>query len=1171
MRIFHGADIHCRKDRAEEVFAAFDTIEREHARKPFDLFAFAGDFWDGPVQNTAGSLFMAFVDRVRRLADLAPVVLIEGTPTHDAPGSLDVLETVMARCPIVILRPGVKYFLNRIGGIHSGQFNGSGDIAILFGVPEPNKKWLLAEQGATGKEAADKAFRDSLKALFLGLGGLRKQHSELPCVLLYHGPVAGAKSATSYKAEAGTGLVVSRDDLAAVGADYIGLGHIHQPQQIKDLPAYYPGSFYPIDFGETHKAGGNVVEIEHQDGIKGQDPLFDQKACARATVSRLEFPIPQRVKLTTKWPDGADAFDQKADIQGKVVWIETTVTKETAASFDQEVSLARLLSLGALPGSRVTLNVLPSEMVRAAEIVDKKSLAEKVQVWAENAGVTLDPGVLAKAQELESRLHAVSWKDGAIIRIDSLRLRGAKGIWKNQRKDEVFIDLSKFDPGVIAFIGSNGMGKTTILENMHPWPSLLTRTGTLKSHFRLRDSCRELHFTDLRTNWKYRALIEINAATASGGAEYWLHIDKGTGFEPLPGISGRLADYEEAIGELFGSLEMYLRTAFVTQRPTSTAPDLADSTKGQRKALFAELSGIDYLETHKLNAKEIADELERDVTALDYQIDAAERVVETLADKRRELAEKTDEIQAAMDMLVKIQQKGQAANQHHENAARAERTASEQLQEVARAIQDHSKAENEITGLLADLDRYRLAEERRPAAEATLREFDALSKRYEALLKEKAVTDQANHEALRDYSDKARAFRAKLDGARRELEDAQRLLSGRQQRAAIILAGLNAEIQDHCPTCGQLLPEDKRAHLIAERDRKAAEYETAKAAVLEHNEIVNTLADKVRQISAEAPQEPELIPFAKEEELSEVKSDLLFMESQASQARQIITEAQAAAVRSEESRKRIEDKKTVVKALAPIVASRQDKQAILQDAQATLTTAREDLERIRKEFQDAMSKKSAAIASVEMLTRAITEAEGIAAKAETARKDRAGKARELEQWRILERACGPDGIQALELDALAPSIAAMTNKLLQSSYGERYQVRFDTTRIGGKGAKAKQIEDFLIFIQDAETGEEQEIGTLSGGESVWIRKSIYDAFAIIRAKNTGIQFQTVFLDEADGALDPPARMQYLRMLEAAHEESHRHHTIVITHSTELQSMIGQSIDVTALGPKEATL
>jgi exonuclease SbcC len=178
---------------------------------------------------------------------------------------------------------------------------------------------------------------------------------------------------------------------------------------------------------------------------------------------------------------------------------------------------------------------------------------------------------------------------------------------------------------------------------------------------------------------------------------------------------------------------------------------------------------------------------------------------------------------------------------------------------------------------------------------------------------------------------------------------------------------------------------------------------------------------------------------------------------------------------------------------------------------------------------------------------------------------------EADEWRTLERACGPNGIQALELDALAPSITEVANRLLSSAYGSRFQLAIETTRTGGNGARTKQIEDFRILVRDIELGTEQTLDTLSGGESVWVRKALYDAFGIIRAQNTGLQFLTVFLDEADGALDPDARSHYFAMIQAAHVESGRAHTIVITHSLEAQEMIGQRIEMSTLATERTEI
>jgi len=163
------------------------------------------------------------------------------------------------------------------------------------------------------------------------------------------------------------------------------------------------------------------------------------------------------------------------------------------------------------------------------------------------------------------------------------------------------------------------------------------------------------------------------------------------------------------------------------------------------------------------------------------------------------------------------------------------------------------------------------------------------------------------------------------------------------------------------------------------------------------------------------------------------------------------------------------------------------------------------------------------------------------------------------EWRYIEKACGADGIQALELDAMGPEIAAIANRILSSAYNSRFQIEFKTTRIGGQGSKKKQIEDFQIIVHDSEDGTEAPYEWLSGGESVWIKRAIYDAFGVVRDHSTGQRFLTVFADEADGQLDSDSRAKYFEMIQAAHHESGRYHTIIVTHSEQAQEFIAQKI------------
>jgi exonuclease SbcC len=1160
MRILHLADLHFRESAYDDCKASIDACIAEHRRDPFDLIAIAGDTWDGPVQNSARARFNDFLELIRGLADCAPVAMIYGTPSHDTEGSLDVFEYLDTRYGITMLRPGSSYFLVHRPVEERGEIVESThtfDCAklLLFGVPEPNKKWLLANQEATGKDEADLAVQGSMKALFLGLAGMRKQHQDLPCVLLYHGQVRGAKTATGYTAD--SGIAVTRDDLAMVGADYYALGDIHLPQQIGDIPAYYSGKLYTGNWNETnYKPGANVVEIRDHGGIGFDgDDLYPAKG-KEAIISRLDFPHPQRIKIAGHWPSEAVL----PSFAGKETWLELTATREEAAGIDTDKELDALIRGGALPGSKVTLNILPTETVRAGDITEKKALRDKLKIQADNSGQTYPDSVYAKADELEreAAAHGAVLK-GAHLRINKLVLRGAIGIWKNQKKDEVVLDLDKYGPGVIALVGSNGAGKSTILENLHPWPQLLTRSGKLTGHFRLKDSCRDLYFTDELTGTKYRAYITIRADIESGAAEYYLYLDNGGTWEPLPGINGRKEPYEQAVNELFGSMLLYLRTAFQTQRPTKDSPDLSETTKGERKELFAELSGMDYLDTYRSMAKGNADAIDSELVRIRAVIEAAADVDDVINRLNSEIREAVGSVKAKEGSLKEIEVRGLELKISLDNATRT-LTVLERKQSRRDDIQvSLAELSAEIDRSILDMESFRRAADGRKKAEAEVKRIEALQAEYDQLKAEKAKLDEAHRKALIAHQEVLREIEVQRKEAQAQLDTVRKGKAAINQDIAVLLSQISKPIEDHCPTCKQLLPEETRRELTETRKEAVEKLEVlkakGKASEDEEKKAIETLA------AIETPPPPEPEAFSGKARMEDLESDLSL--SDIDDARKQVHDADLAETRIKDAEARIKSAKEKQAILASEEKDLTADLEALPEARVTVETVQAEYEDTRIEYSDTKAEIAALNATREASEKSLAESERRRLAREQAQDEVETKESELSDWRILEKACGPDGIQALELDALAPSIAEVANRLL-AVQNPRYSVEFRTQKESGKGSKKKEIETFEIYILDSETGMEQEIGTLSGGEGVWIKRAIYDAFAAIRAKNTGIMFLTVFQDETDGALDPANRMDYLRMMEAAHGESGRYQTLLITHSTELQAMVSQVIDVWAL-------
>ena len=1178
IRIAHLADLHFRKERLSDITLALDAFESQAKDQRVDLIAIAGDIWDGAIQNTAGSAFPIFAERIRRLADIAPVVMIYGTPSHDTEGSLEIFRHIKSKYGITILQPGIAYMLAHKEISPSDTEKSNAGRLLVFGVPEPSKKWLMANAGAIGKEAAAEAAARALQNLFVGLAAIREQHSDLPCIVLYHGRVRGATFSNGQLSDDG----IARDVLTSVGADYYALGDIHEPQEIQGYPhARYPGSLYPCNWGEEHRPAWNLVQIlpsALQNYDTTNDDLFSDKEIHSYTtaIKRMYLPLPQQLKI--RHIQGED-FHPDPQISGRKVWLEITCDRDQVV--DTEWYLAELTIAGVVDGSQVTLNIRSSETVRAAEITEKTRLRDKVGIWAEASVNVTNDQILEKADELEAEAK----RSGVVypsahIRLKKLILRGAIGIWKGQKKEEVVFDLENLDDGLIALVGVNGAGKTTLIENLHPWPQLLTRASKLQDHFFLRDSLRDLYFSDERTGIDYRALLQIDGKNKSGSVEYHLYQNAGNGFEPVPDINGRKDIYIEKIEELFGSLKLYLMSAFISQRPAKAALDLTGATHQEKKNLFAELAGIDYLEGYaeiaKTKAKSAEEQFVQNTARKDLLQDLIAGLPELteklrtgkkyIEDIGRDIGHATTGVQETKTVLDE-------AEVHRNKNVEIKR----QIDENARTMAQLNTAIGSIENRIKE---YRAAAQSRDEAQRHIEQGEGLNREKERITSERTALYEAHQRAITQWNNDTQTLRDSEKALRTQEKNLEGEIARLTSEVAVAessresLEGRLSRMEDSekiCPTCGQTLPAESLEKIeaeIQEIKRDIADLLEKQKEIADEIGIHQRALEEIRrQINAiPFPKEPKMPDTSEiERRLQTLNEDLAFIDIDAE--RRILQKALEAETRSEELTVQQNEKTATLEVLTE--SDKELRKNLDYDFLEKYEEAKRAFDDATMRLQELKERRAAYSSRVEELEQQVSDLK-------TKKQDLALLAEEIARlqiesgdWRLLERACSRDGIQALELDAVAPNIAVVANRILQAAYGSKFFIEFRTTRTSGTGSKVKELETFDIFVLDNEDGTEQDMDTLSGGESTWIKRAIYDAFGIVRARNTGIVFLTAIQDEADGALDPSAKEHYFRMLEEAHAESGRHQTIIITHSREIQEMIQQTIDITALEARKS--
>ena len=1164
LKIIHTADLQYSRENKDQALTSLDLIRQKGKDEEVDLFVIAGDLFDRAVNNTSSSGFPELIEVICQILEVAPIVAVYGTPTHDLPGCYEPFKKLWSKGNFVVLQPGKPYLLDSKNYKVMSNYDEGNDTLLLLGCPEPSKSFVTGVSALQNQTETDSLIKTTMKQIFVGCGAFRQKFKGLPCIFVYHGAVAGIQILSQKE------IQIGKDDLTLIGADYYALGHIHEAQRISGTEAFYSGSAFPVTWGELTKKGFNLITIKEgrKELKKGDTPELKHILDRTVEVKFIPLPWPIRKKIIREDSVGINP----EEVKNFQVWVQYKLPKEKARSVDTVNALKNIMNFGAAAGSKVEVVTVPVETIRSAEIANVQKLRDKIQIYAELSDEKVAESVLTKADFIENYCTREGFvSKGMHIRIQKLGIRGSEGIWKGQGKDEIWIDFDKYGPGLLAVIGPNGAGKTTFFENCHPIPQMLTRTGKLQDHFRLRDSFRDLYFIDEKTGIEYRALIKIDGLNPSGSKECFLYQKRTDNLKnygeyvPLEGINGREEPYKEHIRKMFGSLSLLVKSVLITQKPPKGMPELSEATKTEKKAIFTELGGFDKYDVHAEFAKLNKDKLTEEATRLYLKLEAIEPDVEKLPEVEKEALSKINQLDKIKSELSILQKE--------------ERDLEDELRGISKEVElnknlriELDNAAKELTGFMKKkgsledeiFENREILSNKNDLQEAKAR-LKTLQNQELKLVEKNQEISKERERLQSEYNTQYASVATRDRELRQKKDNVFKDVAGLDKEGDAIITErerLRDEITvpyKNCPTCGQEWPEEKLAEFEQKRLMKIRKIEELSGKC---NEIAQNLKElDIKNSALEGdigdlrwPKEP-VLPELDEDSLYSVREEIRLINPEAIE--EALGLANKADTIIEQSEKELDE------VIVSIKANHSHQDIVKKSIDFGIVDAYENKKAELVILQDQVTEKDRFVVQLDTEIRGLREElVGIKQKEQAAvelREQARLKETDRSEYEWLQRACGKDGIQALELEVMGPTIADIANKILESAYGARFQIEFQTTRTAGKGSQKKQIEDFIIMVHDTRDGSSQPLEMLSGGEEIWVKRSIYDAFAIKRDQKTGCRFLTVFQDEMDGALDPEARLKYFQMLEKAHQESGRHQTLVITHSPEAQDLIGQKI------------
>jgi DNA repair protein SbcC/Rad50 len=161
----------------------------------------------------------------------------------------------------------------------------------------------------------------------------------------------------------------------------------------------------------------------------------------------------------------------------------------------------------------------------------------------------------------------------------------------------------------------------------------------------------------------------------------------------------------------------------------------------------------------------------------------------------------------------------------------------------------------------------------------------------------------------------------------------------------------------------------------------------------------------------------------------------------------------------------------------------------------------------------------------------------------------------IQRLRLLEKACGRDGVQALLIEQALPEVEENANELLERLTGGRMTIAFETQR----RLKTRDHLAETLDIRISDGVGERPYENFSGGEQFRVNFAIRLALSRILARRAGARLQTLVIDEGFGSQDLDGRQRLVEAINTIQDDFQR--VLVITHIDELRDAFPNRIEV----------
>ncbi|WP_407973074.1 exonuclease SbcCD subunit D (plasmid) [Burkholderia pyrrocinia] len=392
MKIAHFSDLHYAPENLDEADRCFSYAVGDAIAREAEVAVISGDSTDHRLDAHAPAL-NALATQVHRLAQAMPVLMLQGTFSHEPPGTLDNFALMGARYPVAIadrvcqvaLYDG-NFWFSRGPVFDEDEVQHhlySEPEAVFTCLPTMNKAELALRVGSL---AASTDLADTLAGFLAAAGRINAafRAAGIPTIGVSHGTVNGCQTEHGVTM-AGFDHEFSLSALFGAECSAFMLGHIHKYQtwEREGRLVGYPGSIGRFHYGELGDKGYLSWEVSATD--------------AHAAL----VPTPSREMVSVAFdgpPDTNELEALAAASAGKFVRIRWQIDEEHKQLVDRK-AIEAMFSTAA--GVKLEPRVLPVMRSRAEGISTAPTVDAKLTRWCELADVDAIP-LVDRLQLLET-------------------------------------------------------------------------------------------------------------------------------------------------------------------------------------------------------------------------------------------------------------------------------------------------------------------------------------------------------------------------------------------------------------------------------------------------------------------------------------------------------------------------------------------------------------------------------------------------------------------------------------------------------------------------------------------------------------------------------------------------------------------------------------------------